>query len=218
MQPQTKNKISLALILLFFLGPIAIIWLIYNYNPGYFAPMSKSNYGEFISPPKKFKSSGLKDLQGNAITLQNLGGYWTYVYIDSSKCDQICQRNLYYQRQIRLLQGPEMGRVKALFVVTDNTGLGELKPNLKNFPALTVATISTKQVVEFKSQFEVSSSDSSKGSSAMRRIFLMDPKGQLMMFYNTNNEPSLNKKLAKGMYKDLKKLLKINKDVVKRRE
>ncbi len=224
MKPQTKNKISLVLILAVFLGPFvgAYLWIKFSYNPnptpGKFSSTGKSNFGKFILPTRYFDYSGLKDLQGKPLTRESMAGYWTYVYIDSSRCNKLCQRNIYYQRQVRLLQGREMGRVKALFVVRDTAGIDELKVHLKNFPVLKVAVLASEAAQKFDAQLKIKDPLTGKPSFAERRIYLLDPKGQLVMYYDTNKDLSLDRKLAKGMVKDLKRLLKINKDVVKKSE
>ena len=221
MRPQTKNKISLLLILAVFLGPFvaAYLWIKYNDGPrsGHVFSLGQSNYGKLVLPVRPLDLSGLKDLQGRPLTSRDLAGYWTYVYIDSSQCDKRCQRNIYYQRQVRLLQGREMGRVKALFVVRDTQGLNELKGHLQNFPVLKVAVLAPEAARKFTAQLEVKDPATGKPSFAERRIYLMDPRGQVMMYYDTNRDLSLDRKLAKGMVKDLKRLLKINKDVVEKK-
>ncbi len=39
---------------------------------------------------------------------------------DSSQCDERCQRNLMYMRQVRLAQGKEAGRIERVWLVTDD--------------------------------------------------------------------------------------------------
>ena len=139
-------------------------------------PGGSANYGELI-PPR---------LQ-EAPALQPLRGKWLLVSFDAPACDAYCEKKLYYLRQVRRAQGKEMERVERLWVLT---GAGE--PRAELLPGIE------------GTRFARFSPESFPGH-APDHIYLVDPRGYLMMRFPRDPEPG-------KMIRDLQRLLKYTRE------
>ncbi len=116
-------------------------------------------------------------------------------FVDGS-CEAECGENLYRLRQIRLATGREMQRIQRVAVIDESEG-SQFRDNLsKNFPGQLY--VSRKDLGEdFLHQFRDQKIED-QGS-----IFLIDPRGFLMMHYPGDTDPS-------GIIRDLSRLLRIS--------
>ena len=143
--------------------------------------------------------AGLQHLE--AALAGALQGKWTLLYIDETGCDEVCRNNLYKMRQVRIAQNENMNRVQTLFLLNANTIPDELAGFLaQEHRDMAVALPSAAQAAAIEPQFRV---DETPVRQA-RRVYIVDPLGNLMMYY----EPDAD---ARGMLKDLQKLLKYSK-------
>ena len=62
---------------------------------------STRNHAELIQPTRDLPQAQAKDLQGVAVPLASLKGQWLIVAVAGGACDEGCQKNLYFQRQLR---------------------------------------------------------------------------------------------------------------------
>jgi hypothetical protein len=110
-------------------------------------------------------------------------GKWVLALRAPSACDGPCRQQLYYMRQIRVIQAADMDRVARLWVL-DDAG----KPDaalLVQYPGLLV----------------VSDAGLASALGPAGHIALIDPRANLMMRFPQDSDP-------KGIVKDLQKLLK----------
>lgn len=182
-----------------------VAWTLYYFFPEVIRSAGTTNYGAFIYPPRQVSTETLQKLTGEKLADNYFQNKWTYVYIDSSNCDNICKNNLYITRQVHIAQGPEMPRVQRLFVLTDLTDKQTLDTFLVDYPNLDVATVDSTHLAKFRQPFY--STDDAE--LPRQSIFLVDGRGQVMMYYTPQLE-DINKE-ATGMRRDLKKLLKDSK-------
>ena len=120
------------------------------------------------------------------------------MYIDDSSCDEVCQRNLYNMRQIRLAVGEDTHRVRRLMVLTDGAASEVLGKVLTGHEGLTVATADPPHLADFLAQFQLQSGDD---PAREQRLYILDPLGNLVLFYAPDADP-------KGILGDLERLLK----------
>ena len=112
--------------------------------------------------------------------------HWIILQVIDGKCDTSCQENMHMLRQINTALGKDMGRVKRYLL--NNTD---------------------ENVVYFDDYPKVILLDRSetlynKLTKMDERIFISDPFGKIILGYE-------NDFIAKGLLKDIKKLLKFSK-------
>jgi hypothetical protein len=193
-----QRRILIGVALMFF-APLALSF--YLYYGRYWHPGGRVNAGELIDPARPLPALALplaSRLMGSGALQtdpQFLKGKWTFLYLQHGRCDDECRRRLYDTRQVRLALDREMNRVQRVFIGdSDCCDLTEL---LAAHPDL----------------IAISSSPADEPLLALlpqhgaaldaRRVYLIDPLGNLMMFYAADAKP-------KGMLEDMKRLLRLS--------
>ena len=113
--------------------------------------------------------------------------HWVILQVIDGKCDTSCQDNMHMLRQINTALGKDMGRVKR-YLLNNNTD--EITVYLDNYPKVIV--------------LDRSETLYNKLTKMDERIFIADPFGKIILGYE-------NDFIAKGLLKDIKKLLKFSK-------
>ncbi|MFQ6024544.1 MAG: SCO family protein [Acidiferrobacterales bacterium] len=191
------SKLKIALIGLVFILPVALSYTLYSLG---WRPSGTVNRGELIDPSRSIRDVSLQTLDGGKIRFHDLRRRWSLIYFGPAECLSPCELNLYKMRQVRLAQGKNADRIRRLFIVTDMRALDLLRATLKEYPGMQVITGPTENVKTLAAQFTLP-----VGSplDALDRIYVLDPKGNLMMSYPADADPS-------GMRKDLARLLKVS--------
>ncbi|MEO8767048.1 MAG: hypothetical protein ABI363_01655 [Nitrosospira sp.] len=183
--PKT-NRRTLILLLVLLCAPVIASYLLYFWE---IRPAS-INYGELLKV-KPMVGTGSNQLDNTIFRIRQLRGKWVLLTVDSGKCDEQCQKKLYYMRQVRLVQNKEMNRVERVWLIDD----GEAPdPKILN---------------EYKNSWFISAKGSEMlgsipaGISQHDHIYLIDPMGNIMMRFPKNPDPA-------KMVKDLKRLLQVS--------
>ena len=113
--------------------------------------------------------------------------HWIILQVIDGKCDTGCQDNMHMLRQINTALGKDMGRVKRYLL---NNSTDENTVYLDNYPKVIVLDRSETLYNRLTKMDE--------------RIFIADPFGKIILGYE-------NDFIAKGLLKDIKKLLKFSK-------
>ena len=113
--------------------------------------------------------------------------HWIILQVIDGKCDTRCQDNMHMLRQINTALGKDMGRVKR-YLLHKNTN--ENTVYLDNYPKVIL--------------LDRSETLYNKLTKMDERIFIADPFGKIILGYE-------NDFIAKGLLKDIKKLLKFSK-------
>ncbi len=168
------RRMVLLLALLFF-GPLVLAFVLYY--TGQWRPPGHTNHGELITPPRPLASAVLK-------------GKWSLVYVGPGSCDADCRHTLYYMRQTHLGLGRLYTRVQRVFLATapccDRAYL------MHEYPALITVNAAASADKTLLSAFPPAKRPTG--------IFIVDPRGNLMMRYDTQAPP-------KGLLEDLQNLL-----------
>jgi cytochrome oxidase Cu insertion factor (SCO1/SenC/PrrC family) len=199
-----QRRILIGVALMFF-APLALAFFLY-YGTSHWHPGGRVNAGELIEPPRPLPALALPlagpplagaGAQGAAAETspQFLKGKWTILYVQQGACDDECRRRLYDTRQVRLALDREMTRVQRAFIsdadCCDFVALREAHPDLivvRASPAdEALLTLLPKP----------------PGTANSHRVYLIDPLGNLMMFYDAAAKP-------KGMLEDMKRLLRLS--------
>jgi cytochrome oxidase Cu insertion factor (SCO1/SenC/PrrC family) len=176
-----RSRLKLFLVIAMFLAPAPLAWLAHQY----WRPTSLSNYGELISPQALRDDTSATE-QGRPFTWASLQGKWVMVQIHDGPCDAACERKLYLMRQVRLTQGRDKDRIERLWLAMTPTGA--------KLPAGYEGTHMVWHAEGLAAQFPA------PGSPA-NHIYLVDPRGNLMLRFPESPDP-------KGMIRDLKRLIK----------
>jgi hypothetical protein len=191
-----RSRLQLVLIFALFLAPPVAAWFAWQYV-GDHGVGATTNAGTLIQPPRPLRVSGLARPDGDALTDADLRGRWTYVLFAPAGCDDRCRRQLYLTRQIRLAMNKDMPRVRRILVLDDQPGPDLARRLAAEHTDLELAI----RRGEAARLIETFSGGGFAPSGA--QYFLVDPLGNLMMFYDLEIP-------AKGTMKDLRKLLKIS--------
>lgn len=196
-----QRRILIGLALLFF-APLGLSFYLYygkSWRPG-----GRVNAGELIAPPRPLPSlvlpllgvgstgTGTSPSETNPQFLKNK---WTLLYVQPGRCDDECRRHLYDTRQVRLALDREMNRVQRVFIGdSDCCDLQELKAAHPDLIFIRASPADEPLLALLP-----------KGAGAVNahRVYLIDPLGNVMMFYSPDVK-------SKGMLEDMKRLLRLS--------
>jgi cytochrome oxidase Cu insertion factor (SCO1/SenC/PrrC family) len=183
-----QGRLLVVLAVLFF-APLGLSFYLY-YGRGWH-PGSRVNAGALIDPARPLPALALPLQMGGVTDPQFLKGKWTFLYVQQGRCTDDCQRHLYDTRQVRTALDRDMDRVQRVFILDadccDMQALNAMHPDLiaiRLSPADEALLVLLPRAAGDKSE----------------RIYLIDPLGNLMMFYEAGDNP-------KGMLEDMKRLL-----------
>jgi hypothetical protein len=223
-----QRRTLIGLGLMFFL-PLALAFCMYyggNWHPG-----GRVNAGDLIEPPRPLPALALPTLAmpapaphamplavpGTALPRsdtdpssgsgqhpgpspgltdpQFLRGKWTFLYVQRGSCDEECLRRLYDTRQVRLALDREMTRVQRVFIAdADCCELPALRAAHPDLIMLALGPSDDALLALLP--------DGVQALDA-HRVYVIDPLGNLMMFYPEGAKP-------KGMLEDMKRLLRLS--------
>jgi cytochrome oxidase Cu insertion factor (SCO1/SenC/PrrC family) len=193
-----NSRQALVLLALLFLMPVLVAYLMHMRVEHGWRPSSTTNKGTLIQPPRKLTlPAGLVSPTGKPVSPDFLGGKWTLVYIDDAACGEACRNKLNQMHQVRLAQGENLRRVQRLFLVTDASGTGGLTKVLADYPDMATALLSPGQAAAIAPVFSVAGIPMQGAGN----VYLVDPLGNLMMYYRPDADP-------RGIIQDLQRLLK----------
>ena len=195
-----SSRQAFVLLGLMFMAPAFVAWVMHNSTEEGWRPDGTTNRGILVHPARPLTLPA--DMEMADVSVNDyLRGKWTLLYIGDADCDAVCNENLYKMRQVNIAQNENMKRVQRLYLVEGAELPGTLDELLeKEYPKMDVGLLSPVQAEQIAQDFLV---DGVRMQGA-ERIYIVDPLGNLMMYYSADANPS-------GMLKDLKKLLKYSK-------
>lgn len=188
-QQQQSGRIKFLLILLVCASPLLLSYLTYYV----IKPGGRTNYGALIDPRDHPvpPALGLTGLDGKPASLAAYQGKWVMLQSGPSDCQDACKKDLFAMRQLRLMQGKEMERLARVWLITDPAPLDTMV--IREFDGTDMLRA---PAAALKAWLPVEAGDSAAG-----HLYLIDPRGHLMMRFPKNPDPSKVKK-------DIGKLLK----------
>jgi len=191
----TVKKNRLKLVLIFSIAFVPMLLAYYMYTSQAFIPEGRINNGVLLAKPLDFNAIQLID---DNDALKAIEGTWRLVTAVSGDCDEQCAKNLYVMRQVNTALHKEAHRVKRLFLV-DNPLSGKTKELVSQaHPQLTTALFRPDQYRKWLEEGGIES------PSSMPQILVVDPLGNMMMYYHAENT-------GKDMLTDIKRMLKVSK-------
>jgi cytochrome oxidase Cu insertion factor (SCO1/SenC/PrrC family) len=138
----------------------------------------------------------LKTVDRIAFDWQSVKGMWTLLVLSERNCDAACLETLIKVRQIRKATAANRQRIaRALILQPDSEGRIEI-PTLNGLEGTYLLTTDKAQLRAVKALFPLAEFEDSVP------IFIIDPRGDLMMRYDTHQVSS------KQILEDLQRLLK----------
>ena len=176
----TSGRRLLLVLLLLFAAPLGLaFWLYYGSS---WRPLAHTNHGTLIDPARPLANPGV------------LAGKWSLVVIGSGEggCDAACRETLVYARQTWLSLGRELARVQRVLLAP--AGCCDAEYLRREHDGLLALDATTPGAAALLAQFPSPTADG---------IYVVDPRGNLMMRYDVHLDP-------KGLRLDLKKLLDLS--------
>jgi cytochrome oxidase Cu insertion factor (SCO1/SenC/PrrC family) len=196
MTGKQKTLLTLGALILIFIGPLIAAWILYTSNTSF---LSDSNYGQLIAPPLAFEQLNLRDTHNHTFSRQVISGRWLLVYFVPKTCDKLCVQNLYKMRQVRLALGKDMDRMQRMVLMlsplTDPLFNNQLA---QDYSGTFQAEISRDTIMNFLPK-AYAIAVTSKGGG----LFLVDPLGNMILFYPPDADPE-------KILKDITRLLKVS--------
>jgi cytochrome oxidase Cu insertion factor (SCO1/SenC/PrrC family) len=195
-----SSRQAFVLLALLFMTPAFVAWVMHNSSEQGWRPEGTTNRGTLIHPARPLTLPA-EIVVGEQPAAEYLQGLWTLLYLGDGDCDAACNENIYKMRQIRIAQNENMRRIQRVYLVRDEALSPELQVLLeKEYRDMAVQLISAEQFEQLDPFFRVDDGP----LLDTERVYIVDPLGNLMMYYPPNADPG-------GMLKDLKKLLKYSK-------
>lgn len=167
---------------------ICALPMVASYISYYFIkPTGRLNYGKLLEPQKTIPSLILTETNLVNFPIDSLKGKWLMITVGGARCDQACEEQLFYLRQIRLAQGKDSERITRLRLITDNENVDSQLS--EKYVGTLFLRADVKQIAEWLSEGEAESVD-----ELSTHIFLADPLGNLMMRFPAQPDPNKIKK------------------------
>jgi cytochrome oxidase Cu insertion factor (SCO1/SenC/PrrC family) len=182
--PKTANRLKLVGIGILAAAPVVASYLLY----WFWVPERYTNYGKLLEPGR-IPAVALQTTDGTAFTFEALRGRWIMLTVDGGKCGPRCEEKLWQARQVRQAQGPEMDRIERVWLLADN----------QDPPAQIARDYRGTWMVRGRIQPVTSLLPAEH--SVLDHIYLIDPRGYLVMRFPAHAEP-------KRIIQDLARLLK----------
>ena len=194
MQKKTLSRTYLiAMFAVFFVPLFFAMWLFFGSNT--WLNNKTQNHGELIQPLRPLTEFSLPSITGANWQQKDFLGKWTLLYLGNEHCDLYCEASLFKMRQVRLTLGRERQRVQRKYLgIHTHANKNQIAEILTRYPDMQVDWFEREQLNTALPQLQ---------DIPEHQIYVIDPLGNLMMFYN-------KEATAKGMKKDLKRLLKVS--------
>jgi hypothetical protein len=214
-RPVRGQRLTLIGLALLFIAPLGFAF--YAYYGLHWHPGRRVNHGELIDPPQPIPALSLPRVVGaaggagaggvpGAAGADLFKGKWTLLYRGPGLCTATCRTELYDTRQVRAALR-QNDRVQRVFVAEGDCC--DLEFLRAQHPDL-ITVRATPEAAPLLALLERGSGDDAGAGrpgvanaghpGAADRIYLVDPLGNLMMWYPPGAPP-------KGMLEDLKRLL-----------
>ena len=181
---------KMLLVLLVCVAPIVASYFTYYV----IRPDGRRNFGELIDPQRPLPAISARTLDGQVVQLPSLKGQWLLMTVSGGSCDASCEKNLYFQRQLREALGKEMDRVERVWLITDDVAVNPaLLPALKGATVLRVPADALARWLQPQ-----------QGATLPRHLYLVDPLGNWMMRF----PPDMDAATAAKAKRDLDRLLR----------
>ena len=189
-QPLWQSRALVIVIALTAFIPFALAWYYANHPE---LIQRTSNYGSLIVPTRQLIHEELMAAPPGAVSdLGQVKGRWLLLQVASGPCTDLCQETLHKTHQGWLMLNKEMPRVQRVLLVSPKTRVTD-EPAILKDDALVTSGLMPEV---FQALTSAIGRPITEGD-----LVLVDPLGNLVLWYDTGFDPY-------KMVKDLKHLLK----------
>lgn len=175
-----KKRLMLLALMSVFIAPLLIASTLYAKLD--WRPGGTTNSGSIIA----------QSLSDDTRLMFSEKGKWTLLMPFPAKCDLTCEADLFKMRQVREALGKYVERLEYAILVSEGYGCPISPELMQNHAHMSVLASQ-----DLWSELE------GAGLSTRGNVLLIDPLGNLVMKYESDF-------IAKGLYKDLKRVLKLS--------
>ena len=181
---RTRGRLQFLLIAALFFGPLLFAaWMYYSGDA--LQPESRANRGALLEP-----IVSLVEVAPDSAILDSR--LWRLLYANDGECGDSCRAALYTLRQSRLMLGKEMDRVERVFLHGEH-GPDTLLDAEEHRGLVSLQDTALRAVLD----------DKKPASLPAGGFYLIDPHGNLVMYFSPDIEP-------RDMVDDIKRLLKLS--------
>jgi len=196
MKSRSSKRLALAVIAALFVFPIVLAWLMYS-GVIDFRPGSTRNLGRLVQPPVPVAWDGvLMDGDSANSASQAFTDHWLILHAVPHPCPEACLQAIAGLRQVHRASGRQQSRIR-LALLHD--------PDAVDSAARLQQIYAPFQLIEDPSgrlwqALEAVAGQANPPAPARGSSYLIDPLGNIMMFYAAGSDPN-------DLNKDLKRLL-----------
>jgi hypothetical protein len=202
-----RNKLKLSLILLMITVPISLATLLYHFSTGA-SGLGSTSRGKLIIPVIDVAELHLLDADNKPayLSFEELTANikpedydprpWQLLYLGDTTCDAACQERLYFLRQVHVRLSGEAIRLQRAYVVSDDVTVDAATKQFLDGEEMRILHVD-KATLAAALQRSV---DAGVDPIAGHYIYVMDPIGNIMLYFTPEND-------AEAILKDVDKLL-----------
>lgn len=183
---KATGRLQFALLALVFFGPLLLAAGMY-FTGASFQPAGRTNHGDLLQPVVP-----ISDELPDSSLLDNIGGRWLLLYSNRGTCDEACEHALYIMRQARLALGNDMDRLGRVLLRVGSAP-DTVIPGEKYAGTVVLTDDALSAWLQDKKPVE----------AAPGGYFLVDPLGNLVMYFSPEIDPS-------AMVEDVEHLLELS--------
>lgn len=175
-----SGRLKMFLVLLVCAAPVLASYFTYFV----IRPQARSNYGDLIEPLRPIPAQlGLTTLQGQPVESRTLRGQWLLVVVAGARCNESCEKLLWFQRQLRETLGREKDRVDNVWLVNDPQSVRpETLQAVTGVAGATVLRADPEALANWLLP--------DTGHALEEHLYLVDPMGNWMMRMPAQADPS----------------------------
>jgi hypothetical protein len=190
MKTRRRRYLPLYLLIAITALPIVAAYVVYYVAP----PSGRTNYGTLIEPQRPTPVVPMTKIDGTAFDLRELRGNWVFVMVDSGDCDQRCEGKLLMMRQQRTMTGKDRDQIERVWLIPDQVPLSIML--MREFEGTHFIRTPLQPLRDFLALPD------GADAKLQDHIWVIDPRGNLMLRWPKNAEP-------KGVKRDVAQLLKV---------
>jgi hypothetical protein len=196
-------RVTLLIIAAMFVFPLLLAWLMYSGSLD-FKPGSSRNLGTLVEPPVPVDWTVTVMQAGNGTpAAENEQGsrvfdeHWVILLPVPVVCDNSCLNKAAELRQIHRASGRQQLRIRLALLLEEPSPADQVQSLLTIYPQFNLFKDPSGLLQEALGKIQ---QNLSRQAGPARGVYIIDPAGNIMMYYQTGNDPGFIKQ-------DLKQLL-----------
>jgi hypothetical protein len=165
---QQRGRWKLLMVLAVCAAPMIFSYLTYYV----IKPAGRTNFGDLINPrAHPIPALNATTLDAQPASLDAWKGKWIMLKVGPSACAKDCMDQLFAMQQLRSMQGKDMERIERVWLITD---AAPLETSL-------IRQLDGVRMLRAPADVVANWLPVEQGANAAESIFLIDPRGNLMM-------------------------------------